>query len=86
MTTKIGTTKCEKCGKIFEIIYRGQRHCYAPCLPREIETEAMFDRRRVKRDCIMHETKDDGREVCTGLKQLYCGVETCKFYKPRDKE
>ena len=86
MTVATGKCRCEKCGKVFDYVYRGQRYCYDPCLPPTgILHDSMFNKRKVKTDCRMYRQLATGQECCTGLTQLFCGFEKCKFYKPKSK-
>ena len=62
---------CNRCGKVFEKRYPLQDLCYEDCLPQH-PVAMMFDKYKVQRDCIMYREKE-GKEICAGLCELYCG-------------
>ena len=40
----------------------------------------------IHKDCIMFRSLEDGRRFCSGLNGLFCGVEKCNFYKPKEAQ
>lgn len=48
--------------------------------------ETEYGRIEVKKDCMMYRNTLYGKgEDCSGLNELYCRKEKCKFYKKKNK-
>lgn len=64
---------------------------YSSCRHNEMVTSSicppeLMDEKNIRKDCIMFRQLGDGSRFCSGLRGLYCGIEPCKFFKPRKDE
>lgn len=65
------------CSRIFDEI---RRHSPEAAASMEIDTAGRM--RAPRKSCAMY----GGPETCLGLTAMWCTVEDCSFYKPRDDQ